>query len=153
MANPDIPAALVVLQTHLVAAGAALTDDILDVDRGVLATRGRQIRYYWAGEIEPPLLPGNRSLSHELVGQRFMIVAAWPLSDLSEALITAVDTEAQLLAAEIRTRLAGDNSLGDHVTGLTLSYAEPDMLTIANARHLVVSWELDVAHVEYALAL
>jgi hypothetical protein len=151
MANPDIPAAIVVLETHLVAAGAALTVDILDVDRGLL-TGGRQIRYYWSGEVEPPNMGGTRVLNGELVGQRFTVAASWPLSDLSVQLVEAIDTEMQLLAGQIRTRIQGDSTLGGNVTDLDLGYAEPELLTISNARHVVLHWTLDLAYVEYAIA-
>lgn len=149
---PDIPAALVVLQAHLVAAGTALTDDLLDVDRGVLSTRGRQIRYYWSGECEPPRMSGPRVLNGELVGQRFTIAAAWPLTDLTEALVTVLDTEMQTLAGQIRTRIQGDSTLGGNVTDLDLDYGEPDILNIAGARHVVMEWTLDLAYVEYTIA-
>jgi hypothetical protein len=152
MANPDIPAALTVLQAHLVAAGAALTDPLLDVDRGLPSARGRQVRYYWAGETEPPRMPGRRVLTGDLVGQRFNIAALWPLTDLSEELVTAIDIEMQLFAAQVRTRIDGDSTLGGYVTDLELGYAEPDIVTIANARHIALRWELDLAFVEYTLA-
>ena len=152
MANPDIPSALGVLQTHLAAAGTALTDDLLDVDRGLPATRGRQIRYYWGGEVEPPRMGGPLVLNGQMVGERFIIAALWPLTDLSEELVTAIDVEMQLLAGEVRTRLLGDSTLGGYVTDLELSYAEPDIAIISNARHIVLQWTLDLAYVEYALA-
>jgi hypothetical protein len=153
VANPDIPAALVVLQAHLVAAGAALTDDILDVDRGLLATRGRQIRYYWGGEVAPVRMgPEHRVLNGEMVGQRFIIAAAWPLTDLTEANVTAIDVEMQQLAGEVRTRIQGDSTLGGNVTDLDLNYAEPDLIVIAGARHVVLRWDLDLAYIEYTLA-
>lgn len=152
MANPDIPAALTQLQTHLVAAGAALTDKLLDVDRGLPATRGRQLRYYWGGEVEPPRMDGPMVLNGEMVGQRFIIAALWPLSGLDEGLVTAIDTEMQVLAGEIRTRLNADNDLADHCDNTILHYAEPDIVTIANARHVVLLWDFDIAYIEYPLA-
>jgi hypothetical protein len=151
MANPDIPAALVVLATHLVAAGAALTDKLLDVDRG-LPTGGRQLRYYWGGEVEPPAMDGPNVLNGSMVGERFIIAATWPLSDLSVEQVTAIDTEMQALAGEIRTRILGDFSLGGNVTALALEYAEPDVVTIANARHVALRWQVDLSYIEYALA-
>jgi len=150
MAN--IPAAIVVLQAHLVAAGAALTDPLLDVDRGLPATRGRQVRYYWGGEVDPPRMAGRRDLTGDIVGQRFIIAALWPLSDLSEELVTAIDIEMQLLAGEIRTRIDGDSQLGGNVTDLDLGYAEPDIVTVANARHIALRWDLDLSYVEYTVA-
>jgi hypothetical protein len=152
MANPDIPAALVVLNTHLVAAGNALTDKLLDVDRGLPSSRGRQIRWYWGGEVEPPRMGGHRVLNGELVGQRFVIVACWPLTDLSEGLVSAIDAEMQVLAGEVRTRIQGDSQLGGNVTDLDLDYADPDTAVIAGARHVVLRWDLDLSFVEYAVA-
>src|SRR5690349_15048307 len=108
MSNPDIPAALTVLATHLVAAGAALSDDILDVDRGFV-TGGRQIRYYWSGEADPPGIDEPRDLSGLMVGQRFTIAIAFPLSDLSVEQVTVLDTEMQTCVGEIRTRILGDS--------------------------------------------
>jgi hypothetical protein len=150
MAN--IPAALVVLQAHLVAAGGALTDPLLDVDRGVLATRGKQIRYYWSGEVEAPRMD-RWTLSSELVGERFIVAAAWPLQDLSEELVTALDVEMQALAGQIRTRLDGDASLGGNIDNLVLGFGTPDITPIAGARHVVMEWELDLSYVEYSIVL
>lgn len=152
MANPDIPAALAVIATHLTAAGAALTDDILDVDRG-LPTGGRMIRYYWGGEVEPPRMGGPRVMNGEMVGQRVIIVATWPLENLSVEMVTAIDAEMQTLAGEVRTRIQGDSQLGGNVTDLDLSYAEPDIVTIGNARYVALRWDLDLAYVEYAVAV
>lgn len=147
----DIPAALVVLATHLTAAGAALTDPIGDVDRG-FPTSGRMIRYYWGGELEPPKMGGRRVLNGEMVGQRFEIAALWPASNLSVDLITVLDVEMQLLAGEIRTRIQGDSQLGGNVTDLDLGYATADDVMISNARHIVLRWTLDLSYVEYAVA-
>ena len=149
MANPDIPAALAVLATHLTNAGAALTDPILDVDRG-LPTGGRQLRYYWAGEVPPPKMSGPLVLNGQMVGERVAIAALWPLTNLSVELVTAIDAEMQVLAGEIRTRIQGDSQFGGNVTDLDLGYAEPDLVTISNARHVAVRWDLDLAYVEYA---
>lgn len=151
MATPDIPAAIDVLKAHLVAAGAALPDPMLDVDRGLPATRGRQIRFYWGGEVVPPRMGGPKVLNGLMVGQRFVIVALWLLTDLSEELVTAIDAEMQLLAGEIRTRIQGDSELGGNVTDLDLGYGEPDVVLIANARHIAMRWDLDLAYVEYAI--
>ncbi len=151
MANPDIPAALVVLQAHLVAAGGALTVPILDVTRG-LPTGGRAIRYYWGGEVEPPKMTGPRVLNGQLVGQRFRIAATWPLSDLSPEQVTAIDVEMQLLAGQIRTRIQGDSQLGGNVTDLDLDYGDPDLVLISGARYVAMTWDLDLAYVEYAVA-
>lgn len=151
MANPDIPAALVVLQTHLAAAAATLTDNTFAVDRGIV-TGGRQLRYYWSGETEAPRFPERYDLNGELVGQRFTIVASWPLSNLTPALATAIDIEMELLAGQIRTRLDGDNDLGDHIDNHVLQFAQQDIVVIGGARHVVLEWDIEMAYVEYALS-
>lgn len=151
MANPDIPAALVVLEAHLVAAGAALTNPMLDVARG-LPTGGRMLRYYWGGEVEPPHMGGNRVLNGEMVGQKFIIAALWPLSDLSPATVTSIDAEMQVLAGQIRTRLLGDSQLGGNVTDLDLQYGESDLVIVSGTRHVAILWDLDLAYIEYAIA-
>jgi hypothetical protein len=151
MANPDIAAALAALEVHLIAAGAVITEDISDVARG-LPTGGRMIRYYWAGEVEPPHMTGRRVMNGELVGQRIAIVALWPLATLDAATVASIDAEMQTLAGEIRTRIQGDNDLGDHVESLDLSYGEPDLAVISGIRHVAVRWDLDLGYVEYPVA-
>ena len=97
-------------------------------------------------------MAGRRDLTGDIVGQRFIIAALWPLSDLSEELVTAIDIEMQLLAGEIRTRIDGDSQLGGNVTDLELGYADPDIVTVANARHIALRWDLDLSYVEYTVA-
>jgi hypothetical protein len=152
MANPDIPAALVVLQAHLVAADAALVAPSLNVARGIPAAQGQSIRYYWAGEIEPPRMGGNRVLNGELVGERFIIAALWPLTTLEDNNVTAIDIDMQTLAHQIRTRIQGDSTLGGNVTDLDLEYADPDTVYIGGARHVALRWDLDLSFIEYTLA-
>lgn len=149
----NIAAALAVLETHLAAAGAALTDDLLDVDRGFL-TGGRQLRYYWSGEGVPVRMgtENGNVLNGRMIGQRVKIAASWPLGDLDIETVTAIDTEMQTLAGEIRTRIQGDSQLGGNVVDLDLQYAEPDVVTISNARHVVLAWDLDLSYVEYPVA-
>lgn len=149
MAN--IPAALVVLQTHLEAAAATLTDNTFAVDRGIV-TGGRQLRYYWSGETDAPRFDSRFDLTGEIVGQRFTIVASWPLGNLTPALATAIDIEMELLAGQIRTRLDGDSELGGNIDNHVLQFAQQDVVMIGNARHVVLEWDIEMAYVEYALA-
>ena len=148
---PDIAAALVVLATHLTAAGAALTDPLTDVDRG-LPTGGRQLRYYWGAEVPPPKMSGPRVLNGELVGQRFVIAATWPLGNLLPDTVTAIDIEMQALVGQVRTRIQGDSTLGGNVVDLDLGYADADLVSISNARHVAVRWDLDLSYVEYTIS-
>lgn len=150
MANPDIPAAEVVLLAHLVAADAALSNPCLDVARG-LPTGAAQLRYYWGGEVDPPGIP-PRVLKAELLGQRFVIVRTWAAADLSPGTVAAIDAEMQSTAGQIRTRINGDSQLGGNVTDLRLEFAEPDILTITGTRCIVLKWFLDLSYVEYAVA-
>lgn len=150
VANPDIPAALAQLQTHLEAAAATLTDNSFAVDRGIL-TGGRQLRYYWSGETDAPRFAERFDLNGEIVGQRFSLVASWPLANLTPALATAIDIEMELLAGQIRTRLDADSDLGNHIDNHILSFAQQDIVMIGNARFVVLEWDIDMAYVEYAI--
>lgn len=152
MAAPDIPAALVVLQTHLAAAAAAVDATFTDVGRGLPFLRGRQLRYYWGGEVPPPRFSGAEVLNGQMVGERFLIVGFWPVPDGSETAAADQDAEIISLAGEIRTRLNADNELGGNVDNLILAYADPNLLVVAGGLHVVVTWTLDLAYVEYPLA-
>jgi len=152
MANPDIPAALVVIEAHLTAAGAALVVPITDVARGLPFAIGRQIRVYWSGECEPPHMGGADVLNGQEVGQRFAIQALWPIPVLTKTPKIGIDTEMQLLATEVRTRINADKQLGGNVTDLDLGYAEPDVVPIVGVNHISLTWQLDLAYVEYPVS-
>lgn len=142
----DVPSALAVVATHLVAAGGALTNPILDVDRG-FPTGGRSIRYYWTGEVE-----GSQVFARNVVGQRFAIAALWPLSTLAPEVVAALDAEMQLLAGQVRTRLDGDTQLGGNAEWLELGYGKADVVTISNALFVALHWDLDIWYVTYTLS-
>ena len=147
----DIAAALVVLDAHLVAAGAALTSPIVDVRRG-LPTGGRQIRHYYGGEVEPPKMSGPLVLNGQMVGERERIAVTWPLSDLEPAQVTAIDDEMRAVAVQIRTRIQGDSQLGGNVQDLDLQYGEPDLVLISGARHIALTYDLDMSYREYSIS-
>lgn len=151
MANPDIPAGLTVLETHLTNSGAALTIPIQDVARG-FPTGAGQIRYYWSGECPPPHMSEANVLNGKMVGQRFTIVVTWMASDLNPATIAILDAEMKTFAVELRTRLQADNDLGDHIESLDLQYGEPDLVIISGIRIIAMKWELDLGYEEYPVA-
>ena len=97
-------------------------------------------------------MSGPRVLNGELVGQRERIAATWPLSDLEPAQVTAIDDEMRALASQIRTRIQGDSQLGGNVTDLDLQYGEPDLVVISGTRHIALTYDLDMAFVEYPIS-
>ena len=151
MAIPNIPAALVVLISHLTAAGAALVPPLTDVARGLPVNNGRQIRCYWAGEVLPPHMAGPHVLNGEMVGLSFTIEALWPIPERTGPPKIALDTEMQTLAGEVRTRINADSQLGDNVQDLTLGYATPGVVTVNGALQVSLTWQLDLSYVEYPI--
>src|SRR3990170_2635748 len=89
MAYADTKAAIL---THALAAGVALTVPITDVAIGFASPKGRCIRIYWGGEIDPRHI-GKRTLNSEMIGQRTIIGAFWPVTTLSTDQAAVIDAE------------------------------------------------------------
>jgi len=148
MAYADTKAAIL---THATAAGAALTNPITNVAIGFATPTGRCIRVYWGGEIEPRHI-ANRTLTSELIGQRTIIGAFWPVTTLSTDQAAVIDAEMAALANELRTRLDGDAQLGGTQTDISLELGTPDFVTIGGTRFLAVFWDVIGDYFEYTLA-
>ena len=149
MAYADVKAAIVV---HAAAAGAAMTNPILDVRGAFPIPKSRCIRVYYGGETEPTRMGGNRVLNGEMVAHRILIAAFFPISVGDEEVAVIIDNELQALAHDLRTRILGDSQLGGQSTDLTLGYCEPDLVTYGNTRYLMGLWEVLTDYVEYPLA-
>lgn len=149
MAYADTKAAIVV---HAAAAGAALTNPILDARAGFPIPKDRCIRVYYGGETEPARMGGRRTLNSEMVGQRTLIAAFFAIRTTSEDVVIVIDAELQALAHDLRTRILGDSQLGGSATDLDLGYMEPDIVTFGNARYLMGLWEVVSDYTEYSLA-
>ena len=148
MAYADVKAAILV---HALAAGAALTVPITDVAIGFALPTGRCIRIYWGGEVEPRHI-ANRTLTSELIGQRTIIGAFWPVTTLSTDQAAVIDAEMAALANERRPRLDGDAQLGATQTDISLDLGTPDFVTIGSTRFLAVFWNVIGDYFEYTLA-
>jgi len=145
----DTKAAIV---THAAAAGGALSDPILDARAAFPVPKGRCIRVYYGGEAEPVRMGGKRVLNAELVAQRTIIAAFFPIALNDEDVAAQIDADLQALAHDLRTRILGDSQLGGAQTDLELGYVEPDIVLNGNTRYLVGIWEVLSDFTEYALA-
>lgn len=140
---------------HGKAAALAVDTKWTDVGVGVRNPDGRCARVYYGGEVVPPMMSLEGSpkvLNGEMVGERILVVAFWPLAGLGTSEYAVVDTEIYAWKDELRTRLQGDNDLGGTCSGLDLQYAEPDIAMFNNARFALLLSEVHVAYTEYAIA-
>ena len=149
MAYADTIAAILV---HATAAGAALSDPILDVARAFPVPTGRCIRVYYGGETEPRRMGGRRVLNAELVAEVTLIAAFFPLSVNDVPVAAALDTDLYNLKHDLRTRILGDSQLGGQATDLELEYVEPDLVVYGNTRYAILTWRVISDYVEYPLA-
>lgn len=117
--------AITAIETHLDAAGTAVTPQIVDVDRGApVSVPARLIRFWYAGDQPAPHYPGGQTITTVMVGERLTIAAYWPISD--KAVLRSVDGEAKALKDEIKRRLLGDCQLGGACDDLVIGDAEVD---------------------------
>jgi hypothetical protein len=149
MAYADTKAAIIV---HALAAGAALSDPILDVAAGFPVPRGRCVRVYWAGETEPVRMGGQRVLNAELIAERTRIVLFLPITLNDETLAAVIDAQLHAFKHDLRTRVLGDSQLGGQSTDLEFEYAEPDLVVFNNARFAVLVMDIVSDFTEYAIA-
>lgn len=149
MAYADTIAAILV---HAAAAGAALTDPILDVQRAFPVPTGRCIRVYYGGETEPRRMGGRRVLNAELVAEVTLIAAFFPVIVNDVPVAAAIDTDLYDLKHQLRTRILGDSQLGGQATDLELEYVEPELVSIGNTRYAVLFWRVISDFTEYAIA-
>ena len=150
MAYATTKAALV---THAAAAGAALSDPILDVRAALPVPKGRCIRVYYGGETLPAKMDGKRyTLNSEMVAEVTLIAAFFPVVLNDEAVTAQIDTDLYTLKHELRTRILGDAQLGGASTDTELDYVEPDLVTYNNVRYLMGLWRVVSDITEYPLA-
>lgn len=149
MAYADTIAAILV---HAIAAGAALTTPITDVQRAFPVPRGRCVRVYYGGEAEPKRMGASRVLNAELIAERTWVTLFLPISETSETLAAVLDAEAHAFKHELRTRILADSKLGGMQTDLEFEYITPDVVVIANARYLIVPCEITSNYTEYPIA-
>lgn len=143
--------ALTVLETHLVAAGAALSPAITDVGGGEPGVPpGRAIRWWYEGDGEPKRMGAPRTLNDEMVGERITVRAYWSVPTRDKAPSRALEVAIQLAVRQIRHRLLGDSTLGGNVTDLDVSGADVEWLSLGDAwwRVATVKLVLDMVDID-----
>lgn len=149
----DLPNVMDDINAHAVAAAAAVDPQFVDVAVGFRAARGRCCRTYYAGEIAPPAFPEDETLNSQLIGERVVVDALWPMADISTEKAREQLGEAWTFKHELRTRLLGDESLGGDAMNLLLLPATVDEAVISKQSYLLCRIEIHLAYTEYALAL
>lgn len=137
---------------HAAAAAAATDATWLDVAIGLPRPQNRCVRVWYGGEAAPVRMGANRVLNGELVAERVVLAAFWPLSTGGVTSDKAVDSEMYTFKHELRTRVLGDSQLGGAQTDLEMEYAEPDVAVIANVRYAVLEVHFLTDFTEYAIA-
>ena len=141
------------IKTHAVAAGAALTNPILDVAVGPPTPgTGRCVRIFYAGEAESARMGAGLTLNSRMIGERIAVICWIAVSNLGEQEIEAVETELYAFKHELRTRIQGDSQLGGASTDLEVGLFEPDYLAYGNARYRTVECEIVTDFTEYTIA-
>lgn len=139
------------IETHAIAAGAAVTPKITDVCIGLPVPRGRCGRIWWDGEQDER--GGRRySLNHQLVANRIGVRFFWPVSDATEAAAKNRIYEMRAIAHELRTRILGDIQLGGNSTDLEVENAEAELLNSAGTLYAIVSIPITTGILEYEVA-
>lgn len=143
---------LAAVLTHAQAAGGAVSPAITDVVVAYPAPRGRCIRIFYGGETEPVRMGEQRVLNEEMVGEQIVVVAFWPLNNLSEDQAAGIEVEAYDLKHQLRTRILGDSQLGGMSTDLELGYAEPGFANLAGIPYRTLEMIVTTDFTSYTLA-
>lgn len=137
-----------VITGHAVAAGAALSRPIKDVQEAFPVPADRRVRVAYGGETEATKFT-RYTLNSELVGDVTSIVAFWAVSSLDEETARLLNAEMIAFAGQLRTRLDGDSTLGGACADLTLGYAGVDYPVVGNTRYVAVAWDVLTEPSEY----
>lgn len=145
--------ALAQLVTHATAAGAALTNPILDVAvGGPLPDSERCVRLWYGGEIDPAHMGAQRTLNSRMIGERIVLMLWIKLSGLTVQEVAAVETELYDFKHELRTRVLGDSQLGGANTDLEMTLADPDWATVRDMRYRTLAVEFNTDFIDYPVA-
>ena len=141
------------IETHATTAGASLTVPITDVKIGYPKATGRCVRIFWGGEVRPVKMGDSEQvLNGQMVSDLVVIVAFWPLSNLSETMAETIELEARAFTAAFRTAVLGDSQLNGNVTDLYLQHGETDFPVLAGTQYRTVTFEAICDFTEYPLA-
>lgn len=150
-----VAASVAAILAHAQAAGAAVSPTITDVARSDLLIPGngqRCIRVAWDGEEAPAHMGAEDTITSKMVGERFRIRAVWTVSEGGTVLAANRDADVAALRDELRTRLAGDATLGGACTDLELGHAATDWLEFTGSLGRVMDLFLVVDYSEFSKA-
>ena len=120
--------ALANLETHLVAAGTAITPNITDVGAGEAGTPAvASIRYWYNGDGDPARM-ARRTLTRESVGERVTIQALWAVASRDKPIAASLEARVRALKVAIKTALNGDSDLGASCESILVGDAEAGWL-------------------------
>lgn len=142
---------LATVLTHARDAGNAISPAITDVVVAYPSPRGRCIRIFYGGEVEPVRMGAQRVLNEEMVGEQIVIVAFWPLNNLSEDQAAGIEVEAYNLKHQLRTRILADSQLGGMSTDLELGYADPGFANLAGIPYRTLEMIVNTDYTSYTL--
>ena len=117
-------AGLAILDTHLVAAGAAISPTITNVSQGERASMTRRIDYYVTAIGEPQKMGAHTTLTDWMFGVGINIRIYVPVPDRSETLAANIEADLYAIVVEILTRIIGDSKLGGNCTDMTVNDTE-----------------------------
>ena len=116
--------ALAVLDTHLVAAGTAITPTITDVSQGERSSMRRRIDYYITGIGEPQRMGGHETLTDWMFGVGVAIRIYIPVPDRSETLAANIEADLYAIVVDVLSRIAGDAKLGGNCVDMAINDLE-----------------------------
>lgn len=145
--------ALAQIVTHAAAAGAALSNPVLDVAAGApLPTDDRCVRVFYAGESEPAHMGAGTTLNSRLISERIELYLWIRLSGLTVQEIASVESELYTFKHELRTRVLGDSQLGGMSTDLEMDLCVTDWVTVGTSRYRLLTTAFTTDFAEYSIA-
>lgn len=138
--------ALSTLETHLVAAGTAITPAITDVSAGEPGVPpGACIRYWYTGDGDPKRM-GRFVLNGESLGEQVTVRAYWPVATRDKAPAAALEAAVRALKVAIKTAINGDIDLGAACESVWIDDAQAGWLQLDGGtwRTLTVPLVLDM---------
>ena len=138
------------LVTHALASGNTLNPVLIDVQDAAPVPKGQRcVRVHWAGEVDPPHMGGNSTLTSTMIGSITRVILFDPVSTTDETLTSLTDAEVKAFAIDFRTRVEADHDLGGACTDLEIGYAQSDFAVIDNVRYRVVAWDIATGYEEF----
>lgn len=140
------------IQVHAAAGALAIDSKFKDVAVGHPTPRGRSVRVYYAGEAESEKFESHFTLNSELVAQRILIRAFWPVAEYAAKRGRVLMGEMARFVKELRTRISADADLGGESVDLTIHHADADDAVIGGALFALIDVEIIVEIDEYTRA-